>query len=72
MPIKIVDNWTESWKWISTWAALIIAAWAELPPDVQAWVLTKLPGELTPMDVVGYTAIAGLIGRYIKQSKDKA
>lgn len=66
MKIKLVENWQQGWKWLSNWAFLLVIylATTPLPPEL----LMLLPAE-NQNQVIFVTGIAGLILRFIDQSK---
>lgn len=66
--MKLVDDWKDSWKWISThcmlFAATVQGVWASLPDDMR---------ESLPQSVVSGLTIAililGVLGRLIDQPR---
>ena len=66
MKIKPVKNWKEGWKWLSNWAFVLVIflATTPLPPEI----LVLVPEE-NQKHVIAIVAIAGLILRFINQSK---
>lgn len=65
-PSLLVDNWRDSWKWISTWCFALIAFFAavDIPPEV----LAVLPENVRSY-IIAFTAFCGLLGRYLNQSR---
>lgn len=66
MKIKPVKNWREGWKWLSNWAFVLVIflATTPLPPEI----LILVPEE-NQKHVIAIVALAGLILRFINQSK---
>ena len=66
MKIKPVKNWREGWKWLSNWAFVLVIflATTPLPPEI----LVLVPEE-NQKHVIAIVAVAGLILRFINQSK---
>lgn len=66
MKIKLVKNWREGWKWLSNWAFVLVIflATTPLPPEI----LILVPEE-NQKHVIAIVALAGLILRFINQSK---
>lgn len=66
MKIKPVKNWRDGWKWLSNWAFLVVIflATTPLPPEI----LVLVPEE-NQKHVIAIVAMAGLILRFINQSK---
>lgn len=64
-PSLLVDNWRDSWKWISTWCFALIAFFAavDIPPEL----LAVLPENVREA-VILFTVFCGFVGRYINQS----
>lgn len=62
----IVENWRDSWKWISNWCfgLIVFFATTPIPPEV----LAVLPDNVRYY-VIAFTAFCGFMGRYINQSK---
>ncbi|CAM4093656.1 DUF7940 domain-containing protein [Acinetobacter pragensis] len=62
----IVENWRDSWKWISNWCfgLIVFFATTPIPPEL----LMVLPENVRTY-LIAWTAFCGLIGRYINQSK---
>lgn len=62
----IVENWRDSWKWISNWCfgLIVFFATTPIPPEV----LAVLPENIRYY-VIAFTAFCGFVGRYINQSK---
>ena len=60
--MKLVPDWKDFWRWHSVWAAAAIAAWAEMPPDLKAYI----PEEWHPF-VAGVMFMAFMIGRIRQQ-----
>lgn len=67
----MVENWKDAWRWLSVQIAALLAvlpfAWAELPPDIKAYI----PPEWRPFIVSGL-ALAVILGRVRKQGKRDA
>lgn len=63
---RIVENWRDSWKWISNWCfgLIVFFATTPIPPEL----LAVLPENIRAY-VIAWTAFCGLAGRYINQSK---
>lgn len=68
MKIKPVKNWKEGWKWLSNWAFVLVIflATTPLPPEL----LILVPEE-NQKHVIAIVGIAGLILRFIDQSKNR-
>ena len=68
MKIKPVKNWREGWKWLSNWAFVLVIflATTPLPPEI----LVLVPEE-NQKHVIAIVGIAGLILRFIDQSKNR-
>lgn len=68
MKIKPVKNWKEGWKWLSNWAFVLVIflATTPLPPEI----LVLVPEE-NQKHVIALVAVAGLILRFINQSKNR-
>lgn len=68
MKIKIVENWQQGWKWLSNWAfaMVVFLATNPLPPEL----LMMLP-EKNQNDLIAIVAFAGLILRFVSQSKNR-
>ena len=68
MKIKPVKNWKEGWKWLSSWAFVLVIflATTPLPPEI----LVLVPEE-NQKHVIAIVAVAGLILRFINQSKNR-
>jgi hypothetical protein len=68
MKIKLVENWQQGWKWLSNWAFVLVVflATTPLPPEL----LMLLPEE-NQKHVIALVAVAGLILRFVSQSKNK-
>lgn len=64
-PAFVVDNWRDSWKWISSWCLLLISFFAtvEIPPEL----IAVLPATWREY-IITFTAFCGFVGRYINQS----
>ena len=62
----IVENWRDSWKWISNWCfgLIVFFATTPIPPEV----LAVLPENIRYY-VIAFTAFCGFVGRYLNQSK---
>jgi hypothetical protein len=62
----IVENWRDSWKWISNWCfgLIVFFATTPIPPEV----LAVLP-ENVRIYLIAFTAFCGFVGRYINQTK---
>lgn len=67
MNIKPVENWQQGWKWLSNWAFVLVVflATTPLPPEL----LMMLPEE-NQKYVIAIVAFAGLILRFVNQSKE--
>lgn len=65
-PDILVDDWKQGWKWISTYAFLIIAYVAQfgVPQEIIDIVPLEHRGK-----IVTLVALCGLIFRFVKQSK---
>lgn len=63
---RIVENWRDSWKWISNWCfgLIVFFATTPIPPEV----LAVLPENIRYY-VIAFTAFCGFVGRYLNQSK---
>lgn len=68
MKIEPVKNWKEGWKWLSNWAFVLVVflATTPLPPE-----LLMLVPEENQKHVIAMVAIAGLILRFVSQSKNR-
>ncbi|WP_413190844.1 hypothetical protein [Psychrobacter sp. AT9] len=68
MKIKPVENWRHGWKWLSNWAFVLVVflATTPLPPEL----LMLLPEE-NQKHVIAIVAFAGLILRFVSQSKNR-
>ena len=64
--MKLVSNWKGGWKWFSNWAFVIVAflATETIPPEL----VTLLP-DVIQDKLIAIVAMAGLILRFISQSK---
>jgi hypothetical protein len=64
--MKLVYDWKQGWKWVSTWGLVVLAAlpqvWNSLPPETQAMA----PIWAEPW-VFSAIAIGTLAGRFIDQ-----
>lgn len=62
----IVENWRDSWKWISNWCfgLIVFFATTPIPPEL----LMVLPENVRTY-LIAWTAFCGLAGRYVNQSK---
>lgn len=62
----IIDNWKDSWKFVSVHASALIVVWVALPPETQRDLVSLFPGlrEYVP----GILAVTALLGRYWKQT----
>lgn len=62
----IVENWRDSWKWVSNWCfgLIVFFATTPIPPEV----LAVLP-ENVRIYLIAFTAFCGFVGRYLNQSK---
>lgn len=62
----IVENWRDSWKWISNWCfgLIVFFATTPIPPEV----LAVLP-ENVRIYLIAFTAFCGFVGRYLNQTK---
>lgn len=68
MKVKIVENWKEGWKWLSNWAFALVLflATTPLPPE-----LVMLLPEKNQTHLIAIVAAAGMILRFISQSKNR-
>lgn len=68
--MKLVPNWKEGWKWISTnamlTAAAIQGAWLQMPADMKECIE---PGIVNAVTIV--VLILGIVGRLLDFSKAK-
>ena len=66
LKIKLVTNWREGYKWLSNWAFVLVVflATTPLPPEL----LMLLP-EDNQKHLIATVALAGLILRFVRQSK---
>lgn len=62
----MVQNWRDSWKWISNWCFGLIVFFATTP--IPSEVLAVLPENIRYY-VIAFTAFCGFVGRYLNQSK---
>lgn len=64
----LVENWKESWKWLSNWAFWLIVFFATtpFPPEI----LNALPENIRTY-LITFTALCGFVGRFINQSRSK-
>lgn len=64
----VVENWRDSWKWISQWCfgLIIFFTTVEIPPEI----LAILPDQLRSY-LIALIALCGVVGRYINQSKPR-
>jgi len=62
----VVGNWRNSWKWISNWCfgLIVFFATTPIPPEL----LMVLPEDIRTY-LIAWTALCGLVGRYINQTK---
>lgn len=66
MKLKLVENWKEGWKWISTNSMVlvitILSSWGAMPEAFQ---------QAVPLPVLMWVAVAvlvlGVIGRFVDQ-----
>lgn len=65
-PKILVNDWKQGWKWVSTYAFLIIAYIAQF--GVPQEIVDALPIEHQGK-IVTVVALCGLIFRFVKQSK---
>jgi len=69
--MKLVDTWSQAWKWFSVHAFALIAllpvAWANLPADVMAYI----PEQWLPY-CSAIVAVCGIILRLVKQEPKTA
>lgn len=65
-PKILVNDWKQGWKWVSTYAFLIIAYIAQF--GVPQEIVDALPIEHQGK-IVMVVALCGLIFRFVKQSK---
>lgn len=68
MKIKPVQNWRDGWKWLSNWAFVLVVFLATTPLPTE--LLMLLPEE-NQKHVIAIVALAGLILRFIDQSKNR-
>lgn len=69
---KIVPNWRDSWKWMSMWFAMAIAAWPLVPAEEQAAIVSAIASTLgIEISVPTALAIMMMVARMIDQSKAK-
>lgn len=65
--MKLVENWKQSWKWLSmncmVLAAAIQGAWVYVPDDLRSQVPNHLMSIVTIVLLV-----SGVIGRLVKQT----
>lgn len=66
MNINVVEDWRQGWTWFSSWAFVVVVFLAAepLPPEIMAMLPARLQNALIVM-----AAIAGLLLRFIKQTK---
>lgn len=66
--MKLIDNARSAWRMFSvqamTWAIVVQAAWAELPPDLRE----SLDASTVRYITIGLL-VAGVLGRLVKQDK---
>lgn len=66
--LKLVEDWKDGWKWISTncmgLAAAMLASWDSIPPEWRSY----LPTDDMPTMVTGLLII-GIVGRFLDQAK---
>ena len=65
-PKYLVKDWKDGWKWVSTYAFLIIAYIAQF--GVPHEIVDALPIEHQGK-IVMFVAFCGLVFRFVKQSK---
>lgn len=65
-PKLLVSDWKQGYKWITTYAFLIIAYVAQfgVPDEIMAILPTEHHGK-----IITFVAMCGLIFRFLKQSK---
>lgn len=63
--LQPVNNWQQGWKWVSTYAFLIITflTVTPIPPELMEMLPTLLQDKLVPI-----VAFVGLLFRFIDQS----
>ncbi len=66
--MQIVENWQQGWRWFSNWAFVIVAFLAAEPLPTE--IVALLPNFLQDR-LITLVAIAGLISRFISQSKNR-
>lgn len=67
--MRLVENWQQGWRWFSNWAFVIVAFLAAEPLSPE--IVALLPHFLQDK-IITLVAIAGLISRFISQSKQGA
>ena len=64
--MRMVDDARRAWRWFSVQALAVLALvpliWAEVPPEVQAFI----PAGWHPWILAG-VAVAGILGRLVDQ-----
>lgn len=69
--MKLVDDWKDSWKWISTNCMMVATAlqgtWLALPDDMKI----ELPKHLVNIMTI-VVLVAGFAGRLVKQGSGDA
>ena len=69
--IRLVQNWRDGWKWISTnsmlTAAAIQGAWLQMPEDMKSGIDPSIVNAVTIAVLV-----LGVVGRMLDFSKVKA
>ncbi len=65
--MRLIPNYRRAWRMASVQIAAVIAAWAVLPPDVQA-AAVALVG-VPPDKVPGILAVLLIVARLIDQPK---
>ncbi len=67
--MRVVTDWKNGWKWFSNWAfvAVVFLATEPLPPEVIALLPPVVQDRL-----IAIVAIAGLLLRFVSQSKKMA
>lgn len=79
--MKLVQNWKSAWRWFSVhcmalaatlsgFSAIIIAEWADIPPEWQQILLNYYPHNVV-FKIISIISVAGIIGRFVNQTKDK-
>lgn len=67
--MKLIPNWRKGWKMFSVQLAAVMVAWAAMPTDTQAAVLSAIG--VGPDQMTGALALLVIIGRFIEQPGTK-